>query len=519
MCGIFGYIGEDEHGAIKALRGLKDLEYRGYDSWGIAVKTKQGIYTKKTIGKISEVGESDFSSLRGTVSLGHTRWATHGGVTPQNAHPHWNRDKTIAVVHNGIIENHEALKKKILSRFGNNIFRSETDTEVVPLLMDLFMEEGASFENAFLRTVRNLRGRFALAAIYKDEPFILAARDGSPLVLGTTAGEQFIASDIPAFLDYTNSIYFFENGEYAKISPSEVQFFNYKTKKQIKKKSQTAEWGKGAASKEGHEHFMLKEILEQKELLESSVTLCVPAIKKAIPYFKKAKKTFFTAMGTAANMGLAGEYLFSRIAKKQVELVHASEFARIIPFLSTGTLVCGITQSGETADLLEAFEFAKKRHATLLSLINVRGSSAERESAHVIPVNAGPEKAVASTKAAGAQLVMLTLLAYALSGKMKHGEKRLFEMSRALKRWLNKDLLTSVSHIASAIKDSKDLYVIGKAVNFPIALEAALKIKEVSYIHAEGFAAGELKHGTIALIEEGTPCVVLVSDDEFKEDD
>ena len=518
MCGIFGYVGKDTASVVKTLRGLKDLEYRGYDSWGVAVKTPQGIYLKKAVGKISSISESEFKNIQGAVSLGHTRWATHGGVSVSNAHPHWNRDKSIAVVHNGIIENHEALRRKISSHFGDKVFRSETDTEVVPLLIDLFMERGLSFEMAFVRTLQDLHGRFAFGAIHKDEPFIIAARGGSPLILGTGDNEQYVASDIPAFLDYTNSVYFFENGEYAKIFPDKINFFNFKTKKQIKKTPQIIEWEKGAASKEGHDHFMLKEILEQRDLIENSVRVGSKAVTDAIPYFKKAKNIFFIAMGTAAHMGMAGEYLFSRISKKRFELVYASEFDRVLPFLGKESVVCGITQSGETADLLEAFESAKKHHATLLSVINVRGSSAERESVHVIPVNAGPEKAVASTKAATTQLTMLTLLAYAISGKQKQGEKLLLKASKGIKGWLSEALLSRVKHIASSIKNAEDLYIIGKGINYPIALEAALKIKEVSYIHAEGFAAGELKHGTIALIEEGTPCIVLVSEDEHSAD-
>ncbi|MBI2047530.1 MAG: glutamine--fructose-6-phosphate transaminase (isomerizing) [Parcubacteria group bacterium] len=518
MCGIFGYIGNDERSVLKAVRGLKDLEYRGYDSWGVAVKTPRDIFIQKAVGKISSVPESNFNTIEGTISIGHTRWATHGGVSPQNAHPHFNRNRTIAVVHNGIIENHESLRAIISEKFGNQVFRSETDTEVIPLLIELFMESGLSFERAFIKTAQKLKGRFAYVALHKDEPFILAAKEGSPLIMGVGTGEYFIASDTPAFLDYTNQAYFFENGEYAKIEEDKATFFNIASGKTIQKKKEKILWEKESASKGGHAHFMLKEILDQRELIDRAVTLGASPVSKAAKILKKADSVFFTAMGTAAHMSMVGEYVFSHIANKAVQPVYAAEFEKILPFINKETVVCGISQSGETADLLESYKNVRERKGKILSILNVRGSSAERESDFVIPVNAGPEKAVASTKAATAQAAILTFLSYALSGKQKQGEKKLLAVSKAIKEWLTDNTLTRISSVARKIKESEDLYVIGKSVQYPIALEAALKIKEVSYIHAEGFAAGELKHGTLALVEKGTPCIALISDDECAQD-
>src|SRR3989344_2297993 len=273
MCGIFGYIGNDERSVLKAVRGLKDLEYRGYDSWGVAVKTPRDIFIQKAVGKISSVPESNFNNIEGTISIGHTRWATHGGVSPQNAHPHFNRNRTIAVVHNGIIENHEALRAIISEKFGNQVFRSETDTEVIPLLIELFMDNGLSFERAFIKTARKLKGRFACVALHKDEPFILVAKEGSPLIMGVGTGEYFIASDTPAFLDYTNQAYFFENGEYAKIEKDGAAFFDIASGKIIQKNKEKILWEKESASKSGHAHFMLKEILDQRELIDRTVKL------------------------------------------------------------------------------------------------------------------------------------------------------------------------------------------------------------------------------------------------------
>ena len=503
---------------LKTVKGLKDLEYRGYDSWGVAAKSPQGLYFKKSVGKISAVTDEDFKNVDGSISIGHTRWATHGGVAERNAHPHFSRDKAIAVVHNGIIENHEELKNELRSLWGNDFLVSETDTEVIPLLIELFMGRGSSFEEAFFKTAHKLEGRFAFVAIHKSEPFILAARDGSPLVVGVGKNEHFLSSDAPAFLDYTSKVYFFDNGEYAKITPEDVSFFDLKTGKKNRKKPEILPWEKELATKGGHPHFMFKEILEERELIKNTVSIATPFVKKAVPFFKSAENVFFTAMGTAANMGMAAEYVFSRVAHRLVRPVYAAEFDKVIPFLNKKSIVCGISQSGETADLLEAFKSAQKKKAQLLSIINVRGSSAERESLLSIPINAGPEKAVASTKTALAQLAVLTFLAYALSGKTKKGEQVLTKAHEAIEKWLSSDLIREVFLVAKDSMDARDLFVIGKSVNYPIALEAALKIKEVSYIHAEGFAAGELKHGTIALIEQGTPCVVLVSDDEYKND-
>ncbi len=518
MCGIFGYTGGDQKSALKALRGLKDLEYRGYDSWGIAVKTDENIFIRKAIGKISHVPETEFENMVGSIALGHTRWATHGGVSVTNAHPHISRDGSIAVVHNGIIENHDALREEIKNQLGTGVFRSETDTEVIPLLIEVRISQGLSFEQAFVEAARKLRGRFAFAAVHKDEPFILAVRNGSPLVVGVGEGEYFIASDMPAFLDYTNKVHVFNNGEYAKISERGVEFFEMRTKEPVHKTLETVMWKKESASKGGHPHFMLKEILEERDLIEETVTLGLSDVLKVVPTLQKAHKIFFTAMGTAYHMGMVGEYIFSRVAHKMVHVISAAEFDKALPFVDEQSVVCGISQSGETADLLEAFEKAKARGATIISIINVRGSSVERESLLSVPVNAGPERAVASTKAATAQISILTLLAYALVGKEVEGKEKLLHIHAEMKRWLHEGLLRHIEMIAQLIKSSKDLYVIGKSLNYPIALEAALKIKEVSYIHAEGFAAGELKHGTIALIEKGTPCLVFVSNDEFKDD-
>jgi len=518
MCGIFAYIGNDDKSVLKAIRGLKDLEYRGYDSWGVAVKTSKGIFCKKDVGKISDVQERGFEHLRGSVSLGHTRWATHGRVSSSNTHPHFNKDKTIAVIHNGIIENYRVLKRELEKKFGAKLFRSKTDTEVIPHLIDSLLRQGLSFEKAFAKTCRKLKGRFAFVALYKDAPFILAARDGSPLVVGRGEKEFFIASDITAFLDYTNVVNFVENGEYIKTDGNKILFYNFRNGRGVKKANKKISWGKLEAHRRGWKHFMLKEIMEQRDILPETLALALSDIGKATRLIKKSDHVLMTACGTAAHVGMVGEYIFSSRAGASIQLIHSSEFHKVVPFLNKGSTVITITQSGETADLLEAIESAKKNCANIVSLVNVRGSSVERESDIVIPVNAGPEKAVASTKTALAQLALLFLLAFSLAGELKGGEKILRDSAQALKSWLTKRLLVEIKRIAKRIAASDNLYIVGKSSHYPIALETALKIKEVSYIHAEGFPAGELKHGPIALIEKGTPCLMLVANDEFKDD-
>lgn len=532
MCGIFGYIGTDNHAALKAIYALRDLEYRGYDSWGIAVlpsssgkKTKREassrkpFFVRKGVGKISDIQEEHFMDKEGAVALGHTRWATHGGVSRLNAHPHFNNDATVAVVHNGIIENANELKKEIVHRLKKDVFVSKTDTEVIPHLIDIYMKRGFSFERAFVAACRRLKGRFAFVAMNAGAPYILAARVGSPLVAGKGDDGIYLASDIPAFLDYTNLVRFFENGEYAKVSQEGITFYNIKTGKLSQKsRFEKTQWSKELATKKGYPHFMLKEIFEQPTCLEDALSFSFPQIKEAAQRFKKANNVFFTACGTAAHMGIIGTYLLSEAGRTSSQLVYASEFAHILPFLNSRSVLCGITQSGETADLLDVLERAKKKRTPVVSFVNVRGSTAERESTLTIPLNAGPEKAVASTKAAASQLLLLAVLAHAIGGKAEEGKKKAHSAVKRIDEWLTPAYSRKIKRIAKRIIEKDNLYVLGKSFNYPIALEAALKIKEVSYIHAEGFAAGELKHGTIALIEKGTPCILLVSNDEYKAD-
>jgi len=541
MCGIFSYASNKQQGIGKVLKGLKDLEYRGYDSWGIAVKSggtpshksseAQGkIIFKKAVGKISDAREEDLAHLTGSSALGHTRWATHGGVSEKNTHPHFSADHSVAVVHNGIIENYQAEKDALVRKYGKKLFRSETDTEVIPHLIADFAAKGRSFEAACVAAARRLKGRFAFIALDGASGALFAARDGSPLVIGNgsppsrkaSAGqsaEWFAASDIPALLDYTKKIYFLENGEYALLpAAGQAKFLNFRSGKRVAKKAVAISWTKQSATKGGHPHFMLKEILDQKDSIPTTLAISKKEIAAAVRMLKSASKIFMTGCGTAGHMCMGGEYFFIEKAGHATPFVPASEFHKLAPFIDGKSVLITVTQSGETADLLEAIKEAKGRGAKILSLVNVRNSSVERESDLVLPINVGVEKAVASTKAATSQLALLILLAHALGGD-EAAARRLFVRAVAgLREWLSPALLKKIEHAAKRFVAREHLYVIGKSLYFPVALEAALKIKEVSYIHAEGLASGELKHGTIALIEKGTPCMVFIANDAFKND-
>lgn len=526
MCGIFGYVGTRQADvALMTYWGLRDLEYRGYDSWGIAALTDEGVYARKSIGKISDTNDREFRGVSGKVAIGHSRWATHGGVSEANAHPHFNRDKTIAVVHNGIVENHEELRAFLLSKLdaqhANELFVSETDTEVIPHLIDYFIGEGHSFEAAFVEAGKMLEGRYAIVVMKKDEPFVLAMRDGSPLVIGEGTGGNagyYLASDVPAFIDYTRKVYYPNDGEYVKVTGDTFITRDLKQQKKIDPTWRTIEWDKASATKEGYPHYMLKEILEQPLALDKAIRQDDAKLRAVASAIKSATQTFFIGCGTAAKMAKLGELYAAKIGGVLAFSFVGSEFATYEQFLGKKTVVLAVSQSGETADVLETLRAGKKRDAKIFSLLNVVGSSIDRMSLQSLFINAGPEIAVASTKAATAQIAVLILLAHALSGKLAEGKHLMRSVVRDIKAWLTPDLTHELKKIAETLKDTNDIYIIGRGLNAPIAHEAAIKIQEVSYIHAEGFFGGELKHGPIALIQKGTPVLALVPNDETKRD-
>lgn len=523
MCGIIAYKGKRVLAAQIVLKGLKKLEYRGYDSWGYAVREKnQNILIHKNTGKIGELDLSKLELPKSNLAMAHSRWATHGGVTQANAHPHYSCNKRIVIIHNGIIENYLPLKKELLKK--GHKFSSETDTEVAAHLIEEYLKKtpGQINENQFRHAVEKalskLKGRYAFLVMCSDCDALIAARRGSPLIVGKGVdGEYFIASDIPAFLEHTNRVMYLDDDEMVVVDGGH-RFINLKNGKEVKKRIVRINWRAQQAEKGKFPHFMIKEIMEQKETIHRAINQDENLIKKVAQTIKNSFGTYLIGCGTAGKVCMAASYLFSKIAQMHVNTVFGSEFSNFKEFIKKKSLVVAVSQSGETADTMEALESAKKKGAKLLSIVNVEGSSMDRMSDISIHIKSGPEKAVASTKATTAQLAILTLLAYACAGKLNEGRKVLIEAASQINDMLNPRYEKYIYLLAKKIRKIESMYVIGRGMNYPMALESAIKLQEVSYIHAEGFAGGELKHGPIALISGGTPCIVLAANDETKDD-
>ena len=523
MCGIFSYFGPSEKAAEIVLKGLKKLEYRGYDSWGIAAKSETGeIAVEKHVGKISEVIHLG-QALTGAshLAMGHSRWATHGGVTQYNAHPHTTENQDIVVIHNGIFENYLELKEKLIAK--GHQFRSETDTEVFAHLLEEEMKADSNFEAAFIRAAKQVEGRYAVLTMHEKENKIIAARRGSPLIIGKAKdGALFVASDVPAFLEYTKDVMYLDDNQMAVLTHEvrtkkrEALFYELETGKAIEKRLITLDWNEEQAEKGSYAHFMIKEIMEQKESLTRAINTDEEKLMKVAETIKHAYGTYFVGCGTAGKVAMMAEYLFANIAEKHVNVKFGSEFKSAKHFLTDRSLVIAISQSGETADTLEALEIAREKGATVVAIVNVETSTMARLSDIVLPLKAGPEKAVASTKATTSQMAIVMLLAYAVAGRLKEGKQRLVEAAGKLNDLLNPRYEEHIESVAEQLKDSKDIMIIGRDQLYPIALESAIKLQEVSYIHAEGFAGGELKHGPLALISEGMPCLVLTANDDYK---
>jgi len=502
MCGIIGYMGKSDATPL-LFDGLRKLEYRGYDSYGFATLENGKIWIRKSKGKVSEAG---FEKLPGSLGIAHTRWATHGKASKANAHPHLDCEKRIAVIHNGIIENFEAMRKSLVKK--GHVFRSDTDSEIVAHLIEDNIELG--LPEALRRTMRLLKGRSAVLAIKDDFDGIVAARNGSPLILGVGNNEYFIASDVPAFLNRTNNVMYLDDGEMVVLERyKKPVFLSIESGKSIEKRIIRIDWDAKQAEKGDYEHFMIKEIMEQKETIIRAINQNDREIERVAKEINKAYGVFLTGCGTAGNVCHTGEYIFSAIANKHVNYIVSSEFPNYTDFLTKKTLLITVSQSGETADVLEAVKAAKTKGVKVISLINVKGSSLDRMSDFTFFINAGPEKAVASTKATTAQLAIMYLIAYACKGKMDEGKWLLLDAAGKINDMLNPRYDERIKNLAKGICRKRNIYVIGRSLNYPVALESALKIMEVSYIHAHGFAGGELKHGPIALIEKNTPCIVL----------
>ena len=527
MCGIVGYIGKEEAAPI-LLDGLSKLEYRGYDSAGIAVFDGEKINVAKTKGRLKALSEltHDGILLPGTLGIGHTRWATHGSPSDTNAHPHLNTEETIVVVHNGIIENYIKLKKKLEGR--GYQFVSETDTEVIAHLLDYYYK-GNPLE-AVTKIMHRMEGSYALGIIFKEHPNELyAVRKDSPLIVGHTDGGSIIASDVPAVLKYTRDVYFIENEEIVRLTEQDMEFFTV-DEGSLQRRSVHIEWDADAAEKGGYEHFMLKEMYEQPKAIADTFSprikdgqIVIEELGMNDEEIRAVSKIVIVACGSAYHAGMTGKYVLEGMARIPVEVDLASEFRYRDPILAEGTLVIVVSQSGETADSLAALREAKKKGCKVLGIVNVVGSSIAREADNVLYTWAGPEIAVATTKAYSCQLTALYLLAMRFAyARGAISESELAEMIEDLKKLpAQVEMLLShkdrIQKFANRYLAARSIFFIGRGIDYAISLEGSLKLKEVSYIHSEAYAAGELKHGTISLIEEGTlVTAVLTQEDLYK---
>lgn len=507
MCGIFAYIGPKTNAPQMVLDGLKTLEYRGYDSWGIAAKVGSTIKVDKRVGKI---GNAEVNLPESSLGIGHTRWATHGGVTDANAHPHLDCTRTIAVIHNGIIENYEEIKEELTQK--GHTFISETDTEVVPHLIEENLKS-QGFAHAFRKAFNRLHGLNAIVSAYAPSKEIMAAKTGSPLIAGVGEGELFLASDASAIIPHTRKLLFVKDGEMV-ILGEKLQLIAIETGDQLEPQLEEVDWKIEDADMGKYPHFMIKEMHEQATIIRNIASTYDDQVKDMVELIKEAFGTYFIGSGTAYNATLAGTYMFSKISKKHVNTAPASEFNYLEDFLTDKSLIIPLSQSGETIDVIEPLNRAKAKGSKIATLVNTLGSTIYRMADKKVLLGAGPEKAVASTKAYISMLTVLLQLAYSLVDGLETGKKELTSAAMEIDRLLADESIKQLDVIAKALVDVQHIYTVGRGISFPTALEAALKIKEVTYIHTEGLAGGELKHGPIALISKGTPCIVFAPQDE-----
>ncbi len=527
MCGIVGYIGEKKAEPI-LINGLSRLEYRGYDSAGISTIEKNCIKTIKNKGRVSELENSEgIHDLVGTIGIGHTRWATHGKPSSINSHPHMDNSNTFSVVHNGIIENYADLREFLKDRKYN--FLSETDTEVIPNLIHFYYQNSKETDkkrllDAITNTTKILKGSFAIEVLCSDFPDnMVVVRKDSPLVIGKGNNENYISSDIPAILSFTKYFYLLNDNEFAFISRNSIEFYDENINK-INKETKNITWNAGAAEKDGYPDFMLKEINEQpKSIRETIGSRITPNSKSAIPdlditkeYLQTINKIFIVACGTAMYAGLASKIIFENLCEIPVEVEAASEFRYRNPIINEKTLCLFISQSGETADTIAALKLAKSKGAKTIAISNVIGASISREADHTIYTHAGPEIAVASTKAYTSQIVLLAIIAINFAEKLEINIEKANELKNdilLLPSQLEEVLKNTdkIKNFAQKIYKEHDVFFIGRGIDYTVAMEGSLKLKEISYIHSEAYPSGELKHGPIALIENGITVISILT--------
>jgi glucosamine--fructose-6-phosphate aminotransferase (isomerizing) len=517
MCGIFGYVGERPNAAELVLTGLKRLEYRGYDSWGIAVSDAGFAAVDKRVGKIGEA--STFLPLS-NIGLGHTRWATHGGVTDDNAHPQLDCSGRLAVVHNGIVSN-EAQLRRALSRAGHRL-RSETDTELIAHLIEDLLEqvpEGPDrLITATIAAFGKLRGLNAITVMDVRRGEMVAAKNGSPLCVGFADSGFLLASDHVALIEHTRKVCFVRDGQALSIKREGVRVYDMASGQTVTPEITEVTWQAAIADRGAHPDFMSKEMEEQPSLLANLAERAPAHLKELTARIERAQEVFLIGCGSSAHAAQAAQYWFARVAGRRTHFVTGSEFSYLHPFLGSRSLVIALSQSGETIDILDTVRAAHERGAQVVALTNVEGSSLWRSADLVIPLGVGPERCVLATKSLTAQLAWLLLTAHALGGQLDAARSSLCAAAREVERLLSGDARENIRRIAQAISGRDHAYVLGRGVSHALALETALKVKEVSYMHAEGFAGGELKHGVMALIEPGTPCLVIAPQDETHAD-
>ncbi|MFA6307482.1 MAG: glutamine--fructose-6-phosphate transaminase (isomerizing) [Patescibacteria group bacterium] len=512
MCGIIGYIGSQKTAPI-LMDGLAKLEYRGYDSAGICVVENKEFKTIKKKGKIADLAkDKNIENLSAVLGIAHTRWATHGEPNEKNAHPHLDCNNQIAIVHNGIIENYQALKK-LLIKHGHKI-KSDTDSEVIAHLIEKFYQ--GNLEEAVVQALNLIEGAYGIAVLHKDEEKIIVARRGSPLIIGVGKGEMFVASDVPAILEHTKKVIYLSDGELAIIKKDSYQIKNINGQN-INKEIHDIKWTVDQIAKQGYKHFMLKEIFEQPEVLLNTLRGRIKdgQVKLSINFdIKEIKRIVIVACGTSWHSALIGKYLLESMTGIKTEVDYASEFRYRNPIIGSDDLMIVISQSGETADTLAALKEAKSKKAKTLGIVNVVGSTITREVDSGIYLHVGPEIGVASTKAFTSQVLALTLFSFYIKQELGHKvDKKILKELELIPDKIAQALKQDkqIAKLAHEFKDAKNFLYLGRGFNFPVALEGALKLKEISYIHAEGYPAAEIKHGPIALIDQDMPVVFIAT--------
>jgi glutamine---fructose-6-phosphate transaminase (isomerizing) len=511
MCGIFGFVAHRERPATDVLTGLKHLEYRGYDSWGIAVARDGTAVVEKAVGSISNAVTDLPSAL---AALGHTRWATHGGVTQANAHPHLDCGSRFALIHNGIVENYRELGSRLEHE---HRFLSQTDTEVLVHLLEEELEREAELLPALLRVFREVQGLSAVAVLDARTQQIAVAKNGSPVALGWNRGAFYVASDPIAIFDHTRDIAFLEDGQAACISSGGIEVFDASDGRSLKPEMRALSWDGRSAGLNGHAHYMEKEIEEQPRVLEQIAGSRRQDTDELARAIAASRDIYLIGCGTAFHAALAARYMLSGIGHRSAVAVMGSEIELVLPSVGPGSLVIAFSQSGETIDVLEAVRAARTRGATVAAMVNAEGSALHRFADLSVLLGCGPERCVLSTKSYTAKLALMQMTSHAVAGDAGRGQAEVLAAARGLALLLRAEASDGrVLEVAQRVADHQHMFILGRHRNYPQALEAALKIKEVSYMHAEGFASGELKHGVIALITHGTPVLILAPDEDFR---